>query len=259
VFTGIVEGMGQVRETRRDARGLRLVIDAGAALNGEVLRAGDSVAVNGVCLTAVTFERGVFAADLSAETRARTTLGMLAPGASVNLERPLPAAGRLGGHIVQGHVDGVGRVVALREAAEVRRLEIAVPSDLARYIVDKGSVAVDGVSLTVAGVTGDRFSVALIPHTCEVTTLGSLEPGREVNLEVDILAKYVERLAGGKPAARVRPRRARRARVPGRPAAARRRTGRRRPPRGPAGGMRRRRPLAGLAGGMRRRRKAVRK
>jgi len=241
VFTGIVEGMGQVGEVRRDARGVRLVIDAGAALNGEALRAGDSVAVNGVCLTAVTFERGAFAADLSPETLARTTLGWLAPGTSVNLERPVPVTGRLGGHIVQGHVDGVGRVVALREAAEARRLEIAVPPGLARYIVDKGSIAVDGVSLTVAGVAGNRFGVALIPHTCEVTTLGSLEPGREVNLEVDILAKYVERLAGG-----LRPRRSRRAGAPERPPAARRRPGRRRPPRG-------------LAGGMRRRRKAVRK
>ncbi|HEV2284215.1 MAG TPA: riboflavin synthase [bacterium] len=204
MFTGIVEGMAQVREMRRDGRGARLVIDAGTAFDGEPLRAGDSVAVNGVCLTAVTFEGGAFAADLSAETLARTTLGRLAPGTAVNLERPVPVTGRLGGHIVQGHVDGVGRVVALREAggapdgeAEARRLEIAAPPDLARYIVEKGSVAVDGVSLTVAGVRGNRFGVALIPHTCDVTTLGSLEPGREVNLEVDILAKYVERLAGG--------------------------------------------------------------
>jgi len=246
MFTGIVEGLAQVREMRRDGHGARLVIDAGAALNGEALRAGDSVAVNGVCLTAVTFERGAFAADLSVETLARTTLGRLAPGTAVNLERPVPAMGRLGGHIVQGHVDGVGRVVALREETEARRLEIVVPPDLARYIVDKGSVAVDGVSLTVAGVAGNRFGVALIPHTCEVTTLGSLAPGGEVNLEVDILAKYVERLAGPERAGRPRPRRARRARASGRPAAARRRPGRRRPRRG-------------LAGGMRRHRKAVRK
>ncbi|MHB8732006.1 MAG: riboflavin synthase, partial [bacterium] len=252
MFTGIVEGLAQVREMRRDGHGARLVIDAGAALNGEALSAGDSVAVNGVCLTAVTFERGAFAADLSAETLARTTLGRLAPGTAVNLERPVPAMGRLGGHIVQGHVDGVGRVVALREAggaslaraagtgaaggparglaaghhvikasdgeAEARRVEIVVPPDLARYIVDKGSIAVDGVSLTVAGVAGNRFGVALIPHTCEVTTLGSLEPGGEVNLEVDILAKYVERLAGPERAGRPRARPARRAPADGRPA-----------------------------------------
>lgn len=205
MFTGIVEGMAQVREMRRDGRGARLLVDAGGTLDGEPVRAGDSVAVNGVCLTVVAFERGAFAADLSAETLARTTLGRLAPGTSVNLERPVPVTGRLGGHIVQGHVDGVGRVVTLREEAEARRLEITAPRDLARYIVDKGSIAVDGVSLTVAGVTpasrgrtaGSRFGVAVIPHTCAVTNLGSLEPGHEVNLEVDILAKYVEQLAGG--------------------------------------------------------------
>jgi riboflavin synthase len=184
--------------------GARLFIDAGSILNEAPLHAGDSIAVNGVCLTAVALERGAFAADLSDETLSRTTLGRLAPGALVNLERPLPATGRLGGHIVQGHVDGVGRVVALHEEAEGRRLEIEGPLALARYIVDKGSIAVDGVSLTVAGVTGRRFGVALIPHTCAVTTLGSLEPGTEVNLEVDILAKYVERLAGAQIARRRR-------------------------------------------------------
>ena len=211
MFTGIVQRTAEVRELRRDGRGAHLLVDARAALDGEAVRVGESIAVNGVCLTVVGFERGMFAADLSAETLARTTLGRLAPGTSVNVERPLPVAGRLGGHIVQGHVDGVGRVVALREETGMRRLEIAAASDLARYIVDKGSIAVDGVSLTVAGVTRSgrsqgpgsrrgtaayRFGVALIPHTCDVTNLGELEPGREVNLEVDILAKYVERLTG---------------------------------------------------------------
>src|SRR5215469_14356053 len=204
MFTGIVERTAEVREMRRVGRGARLVVDAGAALNGESVRVGESVAVNGVCLTVVAFERGTFAADLSAETLARTTLGRLALGAAVNVERPLSVAGRLGGHIVQGHVDGVGRVVALREETGARRLEIALPAELARYIVDKGSIAVNGVSLTVAGVTpevrpqgsGYRFGVVLIPHTCDVTNLGELEPGHEVNLEVDILAKYVERLTG---------------------------------------------------------------
>ena len=207
MFTGIVESMARVRETRHLADGARLVVDAGDTFDGEAVRVGESVAVNGVCLTVVTFEDGAFAADLSAETLARTTLGRLAPGTAVNLERPVPVTGRLGGHIVQGHVDGVGRVVALREEAESRRLEITVPKDLARYIVDKGSVAVDGVSLTVAGMSGNHFGVVLIPHTCDVTNLGSLEPGREVNLEVDILAKYVERLAAGprRPPQRRRP------------------------------------------------------
>ncbi|HEV2439124.1 MAG TPA: riboflavin synthase [bacterium] len=236
MFTGIVEGMARVREVRRPGRDARLVVDAGAVFDGEPVRIGDSVAVNGVCLTVVAFERGTFAADLSAETLARTTLGRLAPGTAVNLERPVPVTGRLGGHIVQGHVDGVGRVVALREAAEARRLEIAAPAALARYIVDKGSITVDGVSLTVAGVppasrgrpdsprglrrgprrhqsrrpgtARGRFGVALIPHTCQVTSLGSLEPGHEVNLEVDILAKYVEQLVGGLAARPRRPRRA---------------------------------------------------
>jgi riboflavin synthase len=229
MFTGIVEATARVREMRRNGGGARVVIDAVAAFDREAVRVGDSVAVNGVCLTVAAFDRGTFAADLSAETLARTTLGRLAPETAVNIERPVPVAGRLGGHIVQGHVDGVGRVVALREETEMRRLEITAPADLARYIVDKGSVAVDGVSLTVAGVTGNRFGVALIPHTCEVTTLGSLEPGREVNLEVDILAKYVERLAGfdfmaagRKSAGRLRPGRARRGHGRRRPGSGRR-------------------------------------
>jgi riboflavin synthase len=211
MFTGIVEGTAQVREIRRGTpgsvaavSGARLFVDAASLLDGAPLQTGESIAVNGVCLTAIPLERGMFAADLSDETLARTTLGRLAPGTAVNLERPVPVTGRLGGHIVQGHVDGVGRVVALREEAEGRRLEITAPPDLARYIVDKGSIAVDGVSLTVAGRNGRRFGLALIPHTCAVTTLGGLEPGSEVNLEVDILAKYVEQLTGG-PANRRRP------------------------------------------------------
>lgn len=204
MFTGIVEGTARVREVRRGRRGARLRIDAGAALDGQSVGVGDSIAVNGVCLTVVDVEPEGFAADLSGETLARTTLGRLAPGAPVNLERPVPVAGRLGGHIVQGHVDGIGRVVALRDEAEERRLDIEVAPELARYLAEKGSVAVDGVSLTVAAVARSRFGVALIPHTCAVTTLGALEPGQEVNLEVDILAKYVERLAGAARRPRVR-------------------------------------------------------
>ena len=240
MFTGIVEGIGRVREMHRDGRGARVVIEVAAALDGEALRIGDSIAVNGVCLTVVAYDGGAFTADLSEETLARTTLRRLAQGAPVNLERPLPAAGRLGGHIVQGHVDGVGRVVALHQESEGRRLEITVPSALARYVVNKGSVAVDGVSLTVAGVASGRrpasgrFGVALIPHTCEVTTLGELEPGHEVNLEVDILAKYVEQLTAG-----IRSDAAPRA--------------------GSAPGASRRRPRRRLSGGRRRRPKAVRK
>jgi len=211
MFTGIVEGTGHVREIRRAAPGARLLVDAAAALGSGAVQVGESLAVNGVCLTVAAVEGGTVAADLSPETLARTTLGRLAPGAAVNLERPLPVTGRLGGHIVQGHVDGVGRVVALRDEGDARRIEIVPPPDLRKYIVEQGSVAVDGVSLTVTGTAGSRFGVALIPHTCAVTTLGALEPGGEVNLEVDILAKYVERLAGA-PAGR-RPRRAARTRA----------------------------------------------
>ena len=253
MFTGIVEGIGRVREIRRDGRGARLVIESAGALDGEALRIGDSVAVDGVCLTVVAYDGGAFTADLSEETLARTTLRRLAQGAPVNLERPVPAAGRLGGHIVQGHVDGVGRVIALHQESEGRRLEITVPSALARYVVDKGSVAVNGVSLTVTGVAAGRrpasarFGVALIPHTCKVTTLGELEPGHEVNLEVDILAKYVEQLTAG-----IRSGAAPRA---GRSAGARRR----RPRTGLLRGRRGRRPPGGRSGGRRRPRKAVRK
>ena len=266
MFTGIVEGIGRVREMRRDGRGARLVIETAGALDGEPLRIGDSVAVNGVCLTVVAYDGGTFTADLSEETLARTTLRRVAQGAPVNLERPVPAAGRLGGHIVQGHVDGVGRVVALHQESEGRRLEITVPSALARYVVDKGSVAVDGVSLTVAGMAAGRrpasgrFGVALIPHTCEVTTLGELEPGHEVNLEVDILAKYVEQLTAGiRSGAAPRVRRStgvRRRRSLGRLSGGRRRS---RPGTGLARGRRGRRPPGGPPGGMRRSRKAVKK
>jgi riboflavin synthase len=209
MFTGIVESTAQVRELRRGPQGARLIFEAGAAVDRGI-SVGESVAVNGVCLTVAALDGGTIAADLSPETLARTTLGRLAPGTTVNVEQPVPVTGRLGGHIVQGHVDGVGRVVALREEGDARRVEIACPANLVRYIVDKGSVAVDGVSLTVTGTRGARFGVALIPHTCAVTTLGGLGPGCEVNLEVDILAKYVERL------------------VP----ASTRRTGRKRPARG---------------------------
>ncbi|HEY4937799.1 MAG TPA: riboflavin synthase, partial [Actinomycetota bacterium] len=160
------------------------------------LAIGDSIAVNGVCLTVMELEGGSFAAELSEETLARTSLGTLTGGSPVNLERPVPVGGRLGGHVVQGHVDGTGTVAALdaQEGSVLMRIE--APRALQRYLVEKGSVAVDGVSLTVAGVRGDAFSVALIPHTLTATTLQSKAPGDAVNLEVDILAKYVESLLG---------------------------------------------------------------
>lgn len=181
-----------VADVRPAPEGARLVISAAAVLDG--LSAGDSVAVNGACLTAVEISDGRFAADCVAETLRRTALGSLEPGDRVNLERPMRLGDRLDGHIVQGHVDGVGRVRGTRREGESTILEIAPPQGLLRYIVEKGSIAVDGVSLTVADRLGDAFTVALIPHTMEITTLGPGARDRAVNLEVDVLAKYVESL-----------------------------------------------------------------
>ena len=192
MFTGIVEEVGRVTA----AGGLRLEVACGFA----DLDIGDSIAVNGVCLTVMELDdRGdmrSFAAELSEETLARTSLGTLAEGSPVNLERPVPVGGRLGGHVVQGHVDGRGTIAALDPEEGSVVMWIEAPGALRRYLVEKGSVAVDGVSLTVAGLRGDTFSVALIPHTLTATTLSCKAPGDLVNLEVDILAKYVESLLG---------------------------------------------------------------
>jgi riboflavin synthase len=195
MFTGIVEGTGTVAAMHRppDGGAARLEIEA-PWLAGE-LAAGDSVAVDGCCLTVVAGGPTRFAADVVAETLRRTALGRLAAGARVNLERPVALGGRLGGHLVQGHVDGVGRVLdrrALGEGGQEVRVEL--PETLARYVVEKGSIAVDGVSLTVAGVGQGWFAVALVPHTLATTTLGERAPGDPVHLEVDVVAKYVERL-----------------------------------------------------------------
>jgi riboflavin synthase len=183
MFTGIVEELGSVRS--RD--GSRLRIGAETVLDGAGI--GDSTAVNGCCLTVVALGADWFDADVSDETYARTSLGDLEPGAPVNLERPVRLADRLGGHLVQGHVDAVGTVVA-----PVPDLQVRMESGLLRYIVEKGSVTVDGVSLTVVDPLPDGFTVAVIPHTSAVTTLGHHRPGDQVNLEVDIIAKYTERL-----------------------------------------------------------------
>jgi len=196
MFTGIVEGQGTVAELRvaADASAAELLVDA-PWLAGQ-LAVGDSVAVDGCCLTVTRAGPAGFAADLVAETLRRTALGGLRPGEAVNLERPLAADGRLGGHVVQGHVDGLGRVLARDEVGDGAELRVGLDPALARYVVVKGSIAVDGVSLTVAGAGDDWFSVALVPHTLAVTTLGRRQPGDQVQLEVDVLAKYVERLLG---------------------------------------------------------------
>lgn len=193
MFTGLVEEGGRVVEVRPGTEGARLVIGADVVLDG--LQVGDSVAVNGACLTAVEISRDGFAVDCVAETLRRTALGGLRPGDRVNLERPMRLGDRLDGHLVQGHVDGVGTVRAVRDEGESAVLEIAAPPGLLRYVVEKGSIAVDGVSLTVAARLPDAFAVALIPHTMAVTTLGPGALDRLVNLEVDVVAKYVESLA----------------------------------------------------------------
>src|SRR5215212_7429111 len=194
MFTGIVEGTGTVAAlaAAADGSGARLEVDA-PWLAGQ-LAVGESVAVNGCCLTVAEPTPAGFAADLVAETLRRTALGGLAAGTRVNLERPVPLGGRLGGHLVQGHVDGVARVLERTPVGEGEEVRIELPADLARYVVEKGSIAVDGVSLTVAATGPGWFAVALVPHTLEVTTLGDRRPGDPVQLEVDMVAKYIERL-----------------------------------------------------------------
>jgi riboflavin synthase len=191
VFTGLVAGTGTVESLERDGGGVRLRVRS--ELAGE-LGPGDSVAVNGVCLTAVAPDPEGFSADVMEETLRRSSLGPLATGDAVNLELPLRAGDRLGGHIVQGHVDGTGAIDSVREEGLSRVVRIAAPADLLRYVVEKGSIAVEGVSLTVSAVDEEAFEVSLIPETLERTTLGAAAPGRTVNLEVDVLAKYVEKL-----------------------------------------------------------------
>jgi riboflavin synthase len=191
MFTGLVESTGTVRSIEPDAQGAR--VEVSTTLAGE-LHEGDSVAVNGVCLTAVSTGADSFRADVMAETLRRSSLGPLTAGDAVNLELPLRAGAPLGGHIVQGHVDGTGEVEELHDEGFARVIRVACDPELLRYVVEKGSIAVDGVSLTVASVDEDGFTVSLIPETLERTTLGAAETGRVVNLEVDVLAKYVEKL-----------------------------------------------------------------
>jgi riboflavin synthase len=194
VFTGLIGELGRVARIERSPDGARVRIETTFATE---LRDGDSVAVNGVCLTASEVDGRSFSAEAMNETLTRTSLGALDPGAQVNLELPLRAGDRLGGHVVQGHVDGLGRVTERSKDGFAQRVRIEAPEDVLRYVVEKGSIAVDGVSLTVAEVDAQSFTVSLIPETLERTTLGQAEPGRPVNLEVDVLAKYVEKAVRG--------------------------------------------------------------
>ncbi len=193
MFTGIVEELGQVRAVSPREGGARVEIEASTVLDDAVI--GASIAVNGCCLTVVELGTGWWAADAVTETLGRTSLGALRPGDPVNLERPVRLEDRLGGHLVQGHVDGVGALVERAPRPDgSTRMRFRIPDSLSRYIVEKGSITVDGISLTVAGLDDDGFEIAVIPHTLAVTTLGAKQPGDPVNLEVDVLAKYVERL-----------------------------------------------------------------
>ena len=194
MFTGIVEELGEVVGVEQQTDAARLTI-RGPLVVGDAKR-GDSIAVNGVCLTVVDHDATSFTADVMAETLHRSSLSELRAGSPVNLERPVTLSARLGGHLVQGHVDGTGQILA-REPAEHRELvQVSLPPALGRYVVEKGSITVDGVSLTVVEVTAGWFTVSLIPTTLDLTTLGSKGPGELVNLEVDIVAKYVEKLMG---------------------------------------------------------------
>jgi riboflavin synthase len=192
MFTGIIEELGAVRSIEMRGENARMVISARVVTEGT--NHGDSIAVNGVCLTALDVQPDSFAADVSRETLSRSTLGKLNPGTRVNLERAVTPATRLGGHIVQGHVDARGSFVGVEDHGDSWTVRISFPKEVSRYLVFKGSVAVEGISLTIANLADDYFEFAIIPKTWEVTNLSQLKPGDGVNLEVDVIAKYVERL-----------------------------------------------------------------
>ncbi|MCY3824088.1 MAG: riboflavin synthase [Nitrospinae bacterium] len=192
VFSGIIETVGAVRSLRKDADGARIAIEAPAVLDG--VRLGDSIALNGVCVTVVDFDERKFEADLSIETLRRTNLGELAVGGRCNLERAMALGERLGGHLVSGHVDGVGKIRSRKNEGDSIWLTFEAPVEVMRYVVYKGSIAVDGISLTVAACDSKTFSVSIIPHTSEQTTLTEKKDGAAVNLEADLIGKYVEKL-----------------------------------------------------------------
>jgi riboflavin synthase len=193
MFTGLVADLGRIADVQRSADGARVWVESQLAAD---LHEGDSVAVNGVCLTATGVGEGAFQAEVMNETLRRSSLRDLQAGTEVNLELPLRATDRLGGHVMQGHVDGVGTIAGVQDDGFSRRVTVSAPSELMRYLVEKGSVAVDGVSLTVAELDYSSFTVSLIPETQQRTNLGRAEVGTRVNLEVDVLAKYVEKLVG---------------------------------------------------------------
>ena len=197
MFTGIIEELGSVRTIEERGENARIVIAAQTVIEGTIH--GDSIAVNGVCLTALEIQPDSFAADVSRETLLRSTLGRLRPGTPVNLERAVTPATRLGGHIVQGHVDARGQFVSVEDHGESWTVRIKYPAEIGRYLVFKGSVAVEGISLTIAELADDYFEIAIIPKTWEVTNLSQLQPGDDVNLEVDVIGKYLERLLSYKP------------------------------------------------------------
>jgi len=192
VFTGLIEEVGRVRSVERANDGATLFVEARAVLEGA--RIGDSMAVDGCCLTITALAADGFTASAVPETLRRTTLGGWSAGRRVNLERPVTPQQRMGGHFVQGHVDGVARVEAVSPEGDGRRVRIVLPERLARFVAEKGSLAVDGVSLTVAGCVGSAVEIAYIPHTLDVTVAGEYASGREVNVEVDLVARYVARL-----------------------------------------------------------------
>lgn len=196
MFTGIIETIGEIKRVEQQQGDVRLTIST-KNLNLSDAQLGDSIAVNGVCLTAIELAPGQFVADVSNETLSATTMGNVKAGSAVNLECALQAQTRLGGHMVSGHVDGVGKVIERKADARSVRFTFAMPKELARYVAQKGSICIDGISLTVNAVDDDSFSVNIVPHTLERTTLGGRQVGDSVNLEVDVIARYLERLMMG--------------------------------------------------------------
>ncbi len=196
MFTGIIEGLGRISSIRHAGRGVSLAIESGFPLEDPEI--GESIAVNGVCLTATSISLGAFTAEVSPESLSRTTLGNLKRGDKVNLERALRLSDRLGGHLVSGHVDAVGRILERKALGDFTLFTFSVPPELSRYLIEKGSVAVDGISLTVNSCDKGSFSVSVIPHSAQITTMGFKTTGDKVNIEVDLVGKYIEKLIGAK-------------------------------------------------------------